>query len=61
MHSATLAPVSRPSLVDVTEAALRGRLAPGRARPGARLPPEKELADSLGVSRGTLRLALERL
>jgi len=53
--------VSRPSLVDVTEAALRERLAPGRARPGDRLPPEKELADSLGVSRGTLRLALERL
>jgi GntR family transcriptional regulator len=53
--------VSRPSLVDVTEAQLRQRLAPGRARPGDRLPPEKELADSLGVSRGTLRLALERL
>ena len=53
--------MSRPSLVDVTEAALRQRLAPGRARPGDRLPPEKELADSLGVSRGTLRLALERL
>jgi GntR family transcriptional regulator len=53
--------VSRQSLVDVTEAALRQRLAPGRARPGDRLPPEKELADSLGVSRGTLRLALERL
>ena len=58
---ATLAAVSRPSLVDVAEAALRQRLAPGRARPGDRLPPEKELADSLGVSRGTLRLALERL
>jgi len=58
---ATLAPVSRPSLVDVTETALRQRLAPGRARPGDRLPPEKELAESLGVSRGTLRLALERL
>lgn len=58
---ATLAPVSRPSMVDVTETALRQRLAPGRARPGDRLPPEKELAYSLGVSRGTLRLALERL
>ena len=45
----------------MTEAALRQRLAPGRARPGDRLPPEKELAESLGVSRGTLRLALERL
>jgi DNA-binding GntR family transcriptional regulator len=53
--------VPRRSLVDATEAALRERLAPGRARPGDRLPPEKDLAASLGVSRGTLRLALERL
>jgi GntR family transcriptional regulator len=51
----------KPSLVDATEAALRERLAPGRARPGDRLPPENELAKALGVSRGTLRLALERL
>ena len=51
----------RPSLVDATETALRERLAPGRARPGDRLPPEKELSEALGVSRGTLRLALERL
>ncbi len=53
-----MAPLSR---VDTTENALRERLAPGRARPGDRLPPEKELAATLGVSRGTLRLALERL
>jgi GntR family transcriptional regulator len=53
--------VTRPSLVDATETALRERLAPGRSRPGDRLPPEKELAETLGVSRGTLRLALERL
>ena len=51
----------RSSLVDVTETALRERLAPGRAREGDRLPPEKELCEELGVSRGTLRLALERL
>jgi GntR family transcriptional regulator len=53
--------VPRASLVDATETALRERLAPGRARQGDRLPPEKELAEALGVSRGTLRLALERL
>ena len=53
--------MARASLVDTTEIALRERLAPGRARPGDRLPPEKELAAALGVSRGTLRLALERL
>ncbi|MFN8159992.1 MAG: GntR family transcriptional regulator [Solirubrobacterales bacterium] len=54
-------PALQPSLVDTAEAALRERLAPGRARTGERLPPEKELAEDLGVSRGTLRLALERL
>ncbi len=53
--------VPQASLVDTTESALRERLSPGRARPGDRLPPEKELAHTLGVSRGTLRLALERL
>ena len=51
----------RPSLVDATETALRERLSPGRAREGDRLPPEKELSAELQVSRGTLRLALERL
>ena len=51
----------RPSLVDGAEEALRNWLAPGRHRPGDRLPPEHELASMLGVSRGTLRTALERL
>src|SRR5918996_6005073 len=51
----------RSSLVDDTEEALRGWLAGGRHRPGDRLPPELELAGMLGVSRGTLRTALDRL
>jgi DNA-binding GntR family transcriptional regulator len=41
--------------------ALRNWLAPGRYRPGDRLPPEHEVAAMLGVSRGTLRSALGRL
>jgi DNA-binding GntR family transcriptional regulator len=36
-------------------------LAPGRYRQGDRLPPEHEVAAMLGVSRGTLRSALQRL
>jgi GntR family transcriptional regulator len=52
---------SRPSLVDDTELALRAWLATGSHRSGDRLPPELELAAMLGVSRGTLRTALDRL
>jgi GntR family transcriptional regulator len=51
----------KPTLVDEAEQALRRWFAPGRHRPGDRLPPEHELAGMLGVSRGTLRMALERL
>jgi GntR family transcriptional regulator len=50
-----------PSLVDSAEQALRNWLAPGRHRPGDRLPPEHEVAGMLGISRGTLRTALQRL
>lgn len=53
--------VGRPSLVDGAESALRNWLAPGRYRQGDRLPPEHEVAAMLGVSRGTLRSALQRL
>jgi DNA-binding GntR family transcriptional regulator len=51
----------QPSLVDTAEVALRNWLAPGRHRPGDRLPPEHDLAAMLGISRGTLRAALQRL
>lgn len=51
----------RRSLVDSAELALRNWLAPGRHRPGDRLPPEHEVARMLGISRGTLRTALHRL
>ena len=51
----------RSSLVDDTELALRSWLSTGTHRAGDRLPPELELAAMLGVSRGTLRTALDRL
>jgi GntR family transcriptional regulator len=52
---------NRRSLVDSAEEALRNWLGPGRHRSGDRLPPEHDLASMLGVSRGTLRTALQRL
>jgi GntR family transcriptional regulator len=59
----TTGKISRPrqSLVDSAEQALRNWLAPGRHRAGDRLPPEQEVAGMLGISRGTLRTALQRL
>src|SRR3954465_5407586 len=51
----------RSSLVAVGGDALRRWLATGRHRPGERLPPEQELSAHLGISRGTLRTALQRL
>jgi DNA-binding GntR family transcriptional regulator len=59
--SETILTAARPTLVDSAEQAMRNWLAPGRHRPGDRLPPEHDLAAMLGVSRGTLRAALERL
>src|SRR5919107_1038077 len=52
---------SKQSLVDIAEEALRSWLATGRHRAGERLPPEQELSAHLGISRGTLRTALQRL
>jgi DNA-binding GntR family transcriptional regulator len=51
----------RRSLADSAEQTLRNWLAPGRHRTGDRLPPEHEIAEMLGISRGTLRTALRRL
>src|SRR5215204_2037912 len=60
-RTATADREAKPSLVDVAEEALRGWLATGRHRTGERLPPEQELSAHLGISRGTLRTALQRL
>lgn len=50
----------RPLYVQIEER-LRGELREGELTPGDRLPPEVKLAEKLGVSRATVRRALEDL
>ncbi|MGV1050168.1 MAG: FadR/GntR family transcriptional regulator [Solirubrobacterales bacterium] len=56
-----LEPVSVPSAAEVVVGQLRRAIELGRFLPGDRLPPERELAVQLGVSRVTLRSALGEL
>jgi GntR family transcriptional regulator, transcriptional repressor for pyruvate dehydrogenase complex len=51
----------RASAHQACEAALRRAVLTGELTPGARLPPERALAETLGVSRLTLRAALAAL
>lgn len=57
----SLEPVSVPSAADVVVAKLTRAIELGGLLPGDRLPPERELAVALGVSRVTLRAALGEL
>lgn len=51
----------RESAVELCERALRDAILDGVFAPGDRLPPERALAEQLGVNRTTLRAALSRL
>lgn len=46
---------------DVVAASLERRILEGSLKPGDRLPPERELATELGVSRPSLREAIQKL
>lgn len=56
-----LAPAAPASLVDQAIDGMRGLLASGEWGVGTRIPPEPELAASLGVSRNTVREAVRAL
>ncbi len=57
-----LAQVARPSrLSELVCRALEARIRGGEFSPGAKLPPEKQLAQVLGVSRAVVREAVARL
>src|SRR3954469_15581342 len=55
------APVSAPSTYEHTVERLGTAIRIGILPPGSRLPPERELAEQLGISRSTLRQALSTL
>lgn len=51
----------RESAADACARVLKGAILAGELEPGAKLPPERQLAESLGVNRLTLRNALAQL
>jgi GntR family transcriptional regulator, transcriptional repressor for pyruvate dehydrogenase complex len=55
------APIKRRRLSDQVSAQIQVRIAAGELRSGDKLPPERELAESFGVSRGAVREALRTL
>lgn len=50
-----------PRVSDAVAASLERRILEGSLKPGDRLPPERELAIELGVSRPSLREAIQKL
>ncbi len=56
-----LKPVERQRVADEIVEQLRALILTGQYRAGAKLPPERELAKTLGVNRASLREALKKL
>jgi GntR family transcriptional regulator len=56
-----LDPTSAVPVYQQIERGLRGRIEDGELAPGARLPPERDFAERLGVSRMTVRQAFDAL
>lgn len=53
--------VQVPRISDAVASSLEKRILEGSLKPGDRLPPERELATELGVSRPSLREAIQKL
>jgi GntR family transcriptional repressor for pyruvate dehydrogenase complex len=59
--STTLAPIDRAGITELVVERIKELLARGELRAGSRLPPERELAEMLNISRPSLRTALKAL
>src|SRR4051812_50061269 len=58
---AVFEPVNPPTTFEETVERLGTAIRTGLLPPGSRLPPERDLADQLGIARSTLRQALTTL
>jgi GntR family transcriptional regulator, transcriptional repressor for pyruvate dehydrogenase complex len=56
-----LKPVEKQRVAEEIVEQLRSLILTGQYKPGSKLPPERELAKSLGVNRASLREALKKL
>src|SRR5215510_5967984 len=54
-------PIDRAGITELVVQRIKELLARGELRAGSRLPPERELADMLSISRPSLRTALKAL
>ena len=59
--SQAFVPIKHRRLSDQVSAQIQVRIASGELRSGDKLPPERELAETFGVSRGAVREALRSL
>lgn len=57
----TFRPIKRPRVYEEITSQIRGQIVGGQLRPGDRLPNERDLAATFGVSRPALRQALAAL
>ena len=57
----TYPPLRQQRLADVITERLEAMILEGSLKPGQRLPPERELAERFGVSRPSLREAIQKL
>src|SRR5438874_90483 len=61
MSGLTLERIGRANLVDDIVQRLEAAITAGALQPGDQLPPERDLCEQLGVSRTSLRAAVQRL
>src|SRR5262249_18859451 len=59
--SAPMAPIDRAGITELVVQRIKELLESGELKAGSRLPPERELADMLNISRPSLRTALKAL